>query len=413
MYTLVSAMLRLKNSDEEWKSTNIGNMLISDIFNKYSSGFIKLTNQYLTNPVYLDMQEFRALQIPTPNLTFNLWLSHMGNKVITTNETEPKIVSGSITYCDAWQAGYKIKRMNLHNDDTENMVNGDLPNLHIGSNEVAVTELDKYTIPIVNGYLHNAEAYKNGLKVLDGAISIDNSGNNQVGLISFKAIGEIKRIPIKTNMLTPTTPNGLLSRGLFINLNKNIGNQQVLLSIGGYLIYGKKHIKVINNEVGIIRVDMDSIDLPNKLLNSINDINYDKTIINISDTYPRSLVIETINTNPAIRHILTNSTSFVILVDTEILTVERKMMDNIKLFSMYESAENPVLPMIDYNGKLPVYHKEKQGDRYVIRAQPQYQNHHNYRTSDGDDIRINDVTAPGYSNKMVGHFLSIRGNKRA
>lgn len=109
------------------------------------------------------------MQIATPNLTFNLWLIYMGDKTFTTNEVEPSYITGNVSFCDAWQTGYSIKRMNLVNDNTENMVYGDLPNLYLTKTGVSVNTLKDYSLTVVNGYLHFSDAYKNGIKVFDGS----------------------------------------------------------------------------------------------------------------------------------------------------------------------------------------------------------------------------------------------------
>ena len=89
MYVYVNSVLRKKNTDEAWKEVNINNMLLSDLFNNYSSGHIKLSNKYLSKPVYLDLQEFKAMEISIPDLTFNMWLLYIGDITFATNEVEP------------------------------------------------------------------------------------------------------------------------------------------------------------------------------------------------------------------------------------------------------------------------------------------------------------------------------------
>lgn len=413
MYVYVKSMLRKKNTDEPWKEVNIANMMLSTLFNNYSSGYIKLTNKYLSKPVYLDLQEFKAMDISTPELTFNLWLSYIGDKTFVTNEIEPVFKEGVVTYCDAWQAGYNIQRMNVRYTDTENMVNGDLPNLYITKSGVSSDILNQYALTLVNGYLHFSDIHKNGLTIFDGAKTIDKSGLNQVGLISFMNIGPIKQVKIKDNMITNTVDNVPLSRGLFINLNQDINKYKVLISIGGYLHYGKDCFSIVNSDEGIIRVDIDSINIHEKLLLAMNDLDLNEGSLGISEHFPNSIVKEKILSDASLRHFFTHNTTFVILVDTEIMSVERIMMDNVKLFHMYEYHKKPTLPMIDYYGRMPIYHFIKEPEKYIIKVLPQYANFANYKSTDGSYNRLNGVTAPSYHNKSVGHFLEIKGYKLA
>ncbi len=409
MYVYVKAMLRKKNSDEPWKEVNIANMLLSTLFNDYSSGYIKLTNKYLSKPVYLDLQDFKAMEISTPDLTFNLWLTYIGNKTFVTNEVEPVYKEGEVTYCDAWQAGYNIQRMNHVDTDTENMVNSDLPNLHITKSGVSSGTLGQYALTVVNGYLHFSDIHKNGMKVFDGAMTIDKSGNNQVGILSFMNIGPIKQVKITETMISSTHDTSPLSRGLFLNLGQDITKYKVMMSIGGFLHYGKDCFSIVNTQEGIIRVDIDSINIHEKLLLAMKDIEFNEGTLGISEHFPNSIVKEKILSDSSLKHFFTHNTSFVILVDTEVMSVEREMIDNINLFHMYEYHTKPTRPMIDYYGRLPVYHFIKEVDKYVIKVNPQIASFFNYKSTEGNYNRINGVTAPTYHTKMVGHFLKIKG----
>lgn len=413
MYVYVNSVLRKKNTDESWKEVNINNMLLSDLFNNYASGHIKLSNKYLSKPVYLDLQEFKAMEISIPDLTFNMWLLYIGDITFATNEVEPTYEGGVVTYCDAWQGGYNIKRMNLVNDETENMVDADLPNLHITKLGVAAKTLGNYALTLVNGHLHFSDTYKDGLKIIDGAKTIDKSGRNQIGILSFLNVGKIKQIKLTENMITSTTENSPLSKGLFINLGQDIGKYKVMLSIGGFLHYGKDTFSIVSTDNGIIRVDIDSINIHEKLLVALNDIEFNEGALGISEYLPHSIVKEKILSDSSLKYFFTHSTTFVILIDTEVISIEKQMMDNIKLFSMYEYHTKPTLPMIDYYGRMPVYHFEQQLDKYVIKALPQYTSFYNYKTTDGSYNRINGVTAPTYNYKMIGHFLKITGYKKA
>lgn len=413
MYVYVKSVLRKKNTDEPWMDVNIANMLLSDLFNNYTSGYIKLTNKYLSKPVYMDLQEFKAMSITTPDLTFNMWLTYMGDLTFATNEVEPVMHQGIVTYCDAWQAGYNIKRMNHLNTETENMVDGDLPHLHISKVGVAAKTLSDYALTIVNGYLHFSDTHKDGVKVFDAAKTIDKSGHNQIGLMSFYEVGKIKQVKITEKMISPTHSTSSLSRGLFINLGQDINRYKVMMSIGGFLHYGKDSFSIVNTDEGIIRVDIDSIDIHEKLLMAMNDIEFNEGTLGISENFPGSIVKEKILSDSSLKHFFTHNTSFIILVDTEVMSIEREMLDNVNLFSLYEYHTKPNLPMIDYYGRLPIYHFQEQVGKYVIKTTPQYSSFNNYRTTDGNYNRINGVTAPTYHTKMVGHFLKIKGYKRA
>jgi hypothetical protein len=126
-----------------------------------------------------------------------------------------------------------------------------------------------------------------------------------------------------------------------------------------------------------------------------------------------SIVKEKILSDSSLRHFFTHSTTFVILVETEVISIERLMVDNIKLFSLYEYHTKPTLPLIDYYGRLPIYHFSEQVGKYVLKMQPQYATFNNYKSTDGLYNRINTTTAPTHHSKMVGHFLEIKGYKKA
>ena len=214
-------------------------------------------------------------------------------------------------------------------------------------------------------------------------------------------------------MITATNDKATLSRGLFINIGKDISKYKVMLSIGGFLHYGKDSFNIVNVDEGILRVDIDSINIHEKLLLGMNDLSYNENTLGISEHFPESIVKEKLLSDSSLRYFFTHNTTFIILIETDVISIERSMVDNVKLFSLYEYNTKPTLPLIDYYGRLPVYHFSEQSGKYILRTQPQYSAFYNYKTTDGSYNRINSVTAPTNYNKMIGHFLEIKGFKRA
>lgn len=77
-------------------------------------------------------------------------------------------------------------------------------------------------------------------------------------------------------MISNTIDNSPLSKGLFINMGMDITKYKVMISIAGYLHYGNDCFNIVNSEEGIIRVDIDNINVEEKILTAMNDLEFDE-----------------------------------------------------------------------------------------------------------------------------------------
>ena len=95
--------------------------------------------------------------------------------------------------------------------------------------------MSRYCLISVNGLLHKADGSVNGLYVRDGAKSSRIANKTNVGIISFKDVGEFDIIPINRNMIKQPSETLRLKEKIYLDLNTDLSNKTVLLSLGGYL----------------------------------------------------------------------------------------------------------------------------------------------------------------------------------
>ena len=363
-YSLNTAWLRERKKGAQLTQVAIGNMRLRTLFRNYKTGFIVLSNPALTKLQKVDLVDLQKLNLPLSDLTFNNWLTSLGSLAIESVEYIPDptdVEKTAVTLVDAFAMGLVVDAVH----DTYNpevMVDGLLKtSLWIKSEQETFSVKHNRFCVAVNGFLHRKERLEPGIRVKSGRRTFDQSGFENLSLISFNDIGNVAEIGFVDNTINPTN-NVSLDRSVLLELGTSLVGKSVLLSFVGILHGEHDIVTIIDRNSGIIKVDLYKLDLLKVLLITQNYIDLSSLDINAPDPYDEAIMRDRLSLDRVIKALFKLDQTFAIVVDVETLDVTYDMPLDLGLYGKYNEDRNFKSLLVDSYGRLMPYRKFKEGN---------------------------------------------------
>lgn len=358
MYSLATAVLHRKRSETGLQEMNIGLLTMDYLFENFDRGYLVLKHTTLTDEYYLDLLTLKRSNYGTTvlNTSVNSWLYANRTKVLPLLTEEPVYDITYVNYADCSSAGFSVKSCHPTSNDTTGYTQSDLSSVYLSKVGVDGTMLAKHTVYAVNGLLHPSGAYRDGVRILDANKSMWLADDNNISVLSFLEVGEIKQVPLKVDMISPAFIGQPLSMEAIINLDVNLSGKVVLLSLGGHLVYSPEVLNVINPIEGIIHLKTKEIDLLTKIQNSRRLINLDALELSLLDR-PNGLIdTQELLLDSHVLPYLTLPQSFIIIVDGDFLKAEKKPIEFTGIYGQYMTPDVDDDIIVDsYNRMIPYF----------------------------------------------------------
>lgn len=368
MYTCVNAILRLRGENTRMSEAQVGDVLVRDLVTKYSVVRLILTHPAIKNKVSLDINDVLSrIYQANPSFTVDQWLTSLGNESLPVKDTVPKIVTASVKYNDAFNAGYTLNRIHPTSGEGNEMPDEDLTDIRITRGIVDYKQFYESIVVSVNGLLHISDYSTAGVKVKDAGRSVSYSNKNTIGLMSFREVGKLSFEPIKADMLKPLNEGRLLKDGFSISLPKvNLDGKVAMLSIGGFLHFGNDRYNV--NGDHSIMVDWAKIPFAHRYYDSnklIDLSSFNQTMVR-NDAHGDALDLNQALSDESIRAYMSLPQSFIILLETDHFFYQQHQLERTALLGRYYAYEPPAYPLQLDNGLLPPYVAIKEDDVYTV-----------------------------------------------
>lgn len=346
MYTLVSAYLRAYGRNETWQTVDISGMALKDIFDTYFDGHISLL--YDGDYIYLLLQDIKESQknLPVlPSMNFSTWLSYLGSKTFVTLFDIPTYTTKDVAYSSADQAHFTIHKVSANDPEDTTGSSGPLTTLRLTKEDIDYDLLHTHVLTSVNGFYHINTPYETGLLIPGGGRSHDISQKAEVGLLSFAGIGSLQQIPITDEMITRPSSSVLYTRSVYIELGIDITNKSVMLSLGGYLHINDRSYDIISLNPGVIRINMDKINLVDRVFEMQKYIDVSDFKLSRSIQRPNTISVPELEGETQALRFVKMSQSFVVVVDAVNLHVDMLQVTSTKLPGVYEHMGEPRYPL--------------------------------------------------------------------
>lgn len=401
-YQYVSATGRARHRSARWTSISILNTTLLNIYATYKYVVIKLTNEYLPGPVYFDLIAHKPLV--NPNLTLAQWLTANGNSALTATVDEPEILVHKAVYRDARLSNYDITRVAPTGSPSSNSPEGTKVDLLLTRSDINYLDFANYCLVTVNGYIHRIEGSVDGVYIRDGYQTVKVSKSDNIGILSFKNLGNIEIIPITADMLYKPTNQPYIEKA-YIDTGVDLTNHTVMIVIGGYLHILDDSYKVVSSTS--ICINTDTLMIPERIMDSRNECYLRDTLSPFINN--QSIATANLLSDSLLIEYLTLSQSFIIKLNAANVVTNPMIIENCELAGRYICKQIPILPLFNRLGRLSPYWPISFHNDYVIATDTSEQINYRFNTSDWNAFGVMDGSYETNNPKKhtTAYFLEI------
>lgn len=410
MYTLESAIGKTLADRGRWINADIGNVPFVEIYATYDSVKAILSNPFIDHPVCLDLADVRVAN-NSNNQTFNEWLVANGATALPTSDVIPVIKNRYARYADAFHAGYKLKPVHPTASPDAEVTPDERTSIFLSRTGLDFNLFRKHCLVSVNGYLHYTDATSQGAWVMDGMRTVRYANENQVGIISFLDVGEIKSIRITEDMIYKQQPDQRYRDRVTMVINEDISKKTILMSIGGYL-----HIQDPNtfHRIGdnIISIDFSRLNFIERYHESMKTLDLTSLPIQRTEANPTQIVVDDFLSDANILAYLTLPQSFIVLIDNPEVFVDHQFVKPAMMPGYLIAYTPPVYPLINGVGKMAEYWYTYEDQQYSIKVRDNWTHHRLYDTTKLlEEKSVSDSRVPNKPVSFSGaYFLKIGTN---
>jgi TonB family protein len=150
------------------------------------------------------------------NITFNTFLTNLGNLTIPSVVGLASIQTGIVTFSDAVYAGYKVSRGRYSYNPAFVPEPSDADCAILTKTGVDARDVHKYCLVNVNGLIHRVDADSKYAYILDAAKSANYCKRNEIGIMSFAKIGALECVTLTEDCIGRMHPNQPMSNQISI-----------------------------------------------------------------------------------------------------------------------------------------------------------------------------------------------------
>ena len=364
MYVYVNSSCLPAGELQDWVNEDITALTLSAIFQNYVKAYVELSATTLPANIYIDLDIFRA-QYYAFSGTLNDVLTAIGNRTLV---TVPGFPGSNITvakYEDAVRVGYKVGVVKAGVNTPNRYPVADKHDLSITrpGYTTDLSLLHKYCLVSVNGYYHATDTDGHNAIVYLGADTMRKSNSNQMGLLSFIDVGELQKLPITPVMIANTAP---LSTIINITTTAVLDGLSYILVLGGYLVFPEAGVFWRSSEHGF-SLDITKIPYLERLLES--NLFMDLSSLGLAmDPLDAGLAYSDV----ILTKYLTLSQSFLVLVNSPGMAVERTGIKNCKSPGKFITYNDPKTILVVGHGKVAEYWKVQEDRQWSMTVVDSY-----------------------------------------
>lgn len=376
MQTLISTTCMDRNAKIQsgimgavWIHPDLSNVLVLDIYNKYTAIYLTLSITGLANPVYVDFNAVKSQYIGYVG-TLTQLLTSLGATALPTIQSLPTTNMRWATYSDAMRAGYKIDTCKIGSSLNTNLIQNQKTDLVLNrpKHNTDMSLVHSHCLVSVNGYYHRTDTDGVSAYIYDGGTSLYKSNMNTVGILSFLDIGAIVKEPISlANIINPTPTTPLKDR-IYIKVNTSLLNKTPILVLGGYLVLPQENVWwMISADTWALNPS--ALPIMERYYESSTHIDLTTLGLDTSTTSPSLVSVAQFMSDTVLRKYLTISQSFIAVINSPNLLSYKTHLRPSAVVGLFTSYQDPTSLLITGYGHSTEYWKRNEGGWWSMSVQ--------------------------------------------
>jgi hypothetical protein len=406
MYQLVSAIVKPISSGGRWRNMDIGNVQLNALFRDFKRVIATLSNPNLTANVSFDIAPYLAA-LGGSTLTFNEWLVQNGNLTLPTTNNLPVIEPRYAKFADAVHGGYKVTPVHPTAASDATIPVEAKTDLQLTRANTDYALLYKHCLANVNGFYHRTDYSPNGLYIVDGMRSCLHGKRNEVGLLSFMALGELEFIQLTEDMIYTLKEGESLKTNCYFDTGVDLSQKTVMLVLGGYLqqLDQNAFYRISQTAFGI---NFGQLPLIDRYYETYKVLNLEDLGMESSPNSNEQISVEDLYSDAVLKRLLTMSQSFIVVLDKQDIFFDYVNVKRSPYPGCYTSFVRPVYPLVVGHGRHEVYWPRTEYDRWSININNAWHGEHNYttvKTTDLHSVSDAQIASHGYRNDDAQFLL--------
>lgn len=411
MYQLVSAIAQLKAAASPWAVVNLSAMSLSQVDSAYADVYLRVESPFWTNDHTMRFSEITQ-GYTERNHTIAQFFVAIGQVTLPSTDGLASIVKGRVKYADAYWSGYSLQRGKYLQSPTNIPTVDDADILIMKKQGVDARVFHKNCLVTVNGLIHRVDADSEYIYVIDAGKSNYLSRRNEVGIISFKDIGELECHSITPEMLFRGHPDQPFANQIFIQSPVSAEGKTAALVMGGYLFL-LDNLTFFRTAEDIFCLDTQSIALLDRFFESRQLIDLSVLDLEYNGANKAQISRAQLFSDEVLTKWMTLSQSFLVFIDNANLTVERQQLAPTSIAKQYLVYEEPTLPLIGGFGLIRPYWSQEDDNIFSVTVGQNNRPHYLFHTTpNAQAIMPADNRIP-YNRESYerAHFLDIESEK--
>lgn len=366
MYQFQSGICRGHTIGAQWQALESADVFCYDLLSEFKDIYLTLTHPSQEGVIYVSLETLRSELFAYPG-TLRTFLASISDRSLPHVDALPNANLRYVRFGDAVQSGYALNLGYAGIHYPEGLQAAAYPDVKITRTQMAtdMNLIDSHCLVTVNGLIHDTTADAKQAFALNGAVSARLQNKYHVGIVSFLDIGKLKRVKLDPLRILPFEAGGTMKEKISFTIDDDLTGKSVFLVLGGYLVFLKVGSFYMNGEKKFV-LDLNQLPYIERLLDSQNRISLAPLGLASINDKPNHISLDDVWSDTVIRKYMTLSQSFLVIVDTPYLAIERFPVQRAAFPGQFIVYQDPVNPLMGGHGILFDYWKINEQGRWSV-----------------------------------------------
>lgn len=360
MYTYVSAHVVSARPNSQFETKDIATTRINEVFATNRLVLLTVTHPALPDPIVVSIESLRLTHSQSLDY-IQVILDSLGDVALPVVDFDPSSSIRYAKYSDARRVGYRVELANMGQNYPDNYPAEALMDIVLTrpTYNTDMALLHTHALMSVNGFYHMTATDTQKAYILDGGKSYRVANKNHFGIWSFFDIGEVHKVPLSPAAIIPADPTKNLKDKIRFSVDMDLTGKSVFLVLGGYLVFQQENVFTQVNDNSFL-LDMKNLPHAERIMESDKFIDLSPLDLTRPVDDNTTYSVEEIFSDEVLRKYLTLSQSFLVVVDTPNLNVEKMELRESGTYSVFTTIQEPLYPLIIGSGRQVEYWRKQE-----------------------------------------------------